>query len=92
MITGRSSLVDICAGAGRFDAGFPQGIQRFGKAGISPIQDMIVRQRATFNIRRGNAGNIVRIHPVIDGLVLYVVTAGYGGFQIDDAQVRFSQP
>ena len=86
-------LLQIFTGARKTDAGGRQRVHRFLKPLVTPVQYVIIGERAVINPGFGETGHILRMHLVVDALTRPVVTTrGNARFQVNQAQVRRHTP
>jgi len=70
------------------DARCVERAQCLGQTVVAPVEDMVVREAAAVDARRGDAVDVARMHAVVDLLVAPVVLAGSDArLEIDDAQI-----
>jgi hypothetical protein len=71
------------------DARCVERAQCLGQTVVAPVEDMVVREAATVDARRGYAVDVARMHAVVDLLFAPVVLAGSDArLEIDDAQIH----
>ena len=87
---GRCSFTSVPAGACRGDACPAKLLERFVEPCSAPVADMIVGQHADIDVGGRENGDIIRVHPVVDALVLRGGRRRDRRLQIDDTQVRRS--
>jgi len=84
-----SSLCGVATRARVGDTRCVERAQRLGQAVIAPVEDMIVREAAAVDVRRGDAVDVARMHAVMNLLAAPVVLAGSDAcLKIDDAQIH----
>jgi hypothetical protein len=84
-----AGLYERGSGTGDFQSGALECLQRFRKAFIPIVEHVVVCERTNTNVRCGQAGDVIRVHSVVDTLALPVVVAARdAGFQIDHAGIR----
>src|SRR5579875_2288894 len=82
----------IAAGAGAANARRGQAVQRLDQPPCAEIEHVIVRQRAAIDAGRGQAGDVARVHLVVDAFGRVIPTRGDAGFEIDDPRIRRQAP
>ena len=82
-------LIGVTPGAHRPQPGTGHGFQGVLQPPAAEIEHVIVRQRAGIGPDRGQARNIARAHPVVNGLARREVpAAGDAGLQVDHPDIR----
>ena len=85
----RPGLFEVASRAQCLQASLAEGVECFFQSRVTPVQHVVVRQRAAIDSGRADTGRVVRVHPVVNALARpEIVAGGYTGLEIDDAQVR----
>ena len=81
-------LASVPPGPGRPQPGTGQGVQGVRKSAAAEVEHVIVGQRADIGAGRGDAGQVARAHPVVNGLAgREVAAAGDAGLQVDHPDI-----
>ncbi len=67
-----------------------QRLDRLHQARVAPVEDMVVRKNTAVDPSCREAGDVRRMHAVVDALVPTLVARGDAGLEVDDPRVRVS--
>jgi len=88
----RLCLLPIAPGAGGLDPGAVKRRQRLDQSGFTPVQSVVVGERAAVDAKRRQADDVPRVHAIVDAIGLGSIARGHARLEVDDAKLRPAPP